>query len=289
MGYAIAQLRKVNGENTYMQNISVTPVEFESPNKFESQSQQISNPFLDYGLSGNFEKGKTYYLRFIIHRIPEGFYSRRFQGQYYMYNTSDDMTFTLLLKNRNQKDQTINVPQVIDTFTVKSLTLSQTNIGANTIYYSYTTVFTPSRTCDLLGFRLTRTAYDVLTGERRDWLFGSKDKETIIAYDDNNNPFKVTTEGQRIIYSGEKGDIAKLNNIINNSDAGSKSDTWLKLGFQSRPGVLIVVNQQPIRVGRSGIYEINNGTSITSFMITAPQGSDNKKIDAFLLDYAYNS
>jgi len=62
---------------------------------------------------------------------------------------------------------------------------------------------------------------------------------------------------------------------------------WLKIGYQCRPGSLIVVNKEPIRVGRSGIYEINNGTIIDSFMIASPGGSDNSKIDAFLLDYAY--
>ena len=80
-----------------------------------------------------------------------------------------------------------------------------------------------------------------------------------------------------------------IRTIGSGSTGATNVKSWLKIGFQSRPGVLVVINQQPIRVGRSGIYQINNGTPITSFMITAPGGADNSKIDAFLLDYAYNS
>lgn len=64
---------------------------------------------------------------------------------------------------------------------------------------------------------------------------------------------------------------------------------WTRFGYQSRPGNLIVVNKSPMRVGRSGIYELNAGIDIDSFMIAAPQGSDSNNIDAFLLDYAYET
>ena len=48
-----------------------------------------------------------------------------------------------------------------------------------------------------------------------------------------------------------KGQICKLINIVDNdkSRSGSRSNTWLKLGYQSIPGSLIVINQQSIRVG----------------------------------------
>ena len=57
------------------------------------------------------------------------------------------------------------------------------------------------------------------------------------------------------------------------------------MGVQARPGTLIVVNKEPIRIGRSGIYELNNGTKITSFMLTP---SDNTE-DSFLVDYIYEN
>ena len=90
-----------------------------------------------------------------------------------------------------------------------------------------------------------------------------------------------------------KGQICKLINIVDNdkSRSGSRSNTWLKLGYQSIPGSLIVINQQPIRVGRSGIFKLNNGMKIKSFMIASSGGAlaGNANIDAFLLDYAYQT
>ena len=59
-----------------------------------------------------------------------------------------------------------------------------------------------------------------------------------------------------VVYSGDNADVCTLNNLVNQSSG------WLKIGYQCRPGSLIVVNGEPIRVGRSGIYEINNGTII---------------------------
>ena len=90
-----------------------------------------------------------------------------------------------------------------------------------------------------------------------------------------------------------KGQICKLINIVDNDKSrnGSLSETWLKLGYQSILGSLIVINQQPIRVGRSGIFKLNNGMKIKSFMIASSGGAlaGNANIDAFLLDYAYQT
>jgi len=105
-----------------------------------------------------------------------------------------------------------------------------------------------------------------------------------------SEPITVSTIGARIEYPGiypdgsnmeAQADVCELVNLV------TESSGWLKFGYQCRPGSLIVINGEPIRVGRSGIYEINNGTIINNFMIASPGGSDNSKIDAFLLDYAY--
>jgi hypothetical protein len=58
-----------------------------------------------------------------------------------------------------------------------------------------------------------------------------------------------------------------------------------KIGFQSRPGTLITVNKETIRLGKSGIYEINNGTDIYSVGVAGFGG----KVEPFILDYAYES
>lgn len=83
----------------------------------------------------------------------------------------------------------------------------------------------------------------------------------------------------------EQGQLSKLNNIFT-SDITTK---WIKIGYQCRPGSLIVINKEPIRVGRSGIFELDNGLPITDFRIANPGGCDPQYIDAFLLDYAYAS
>lgn len=292
MAYKVAQLRKVvkQGGKTYMVPVNTTPSEaFYSSNKFGGDD------FQDFCLTGDFEAGQVYYLRFMIHRIPEGWYSRQFKGEQNLFANADDMTITLLLKRTEDQDENDNPPQIIDTFTIESLAVSERDIGANTKYYSYTTVFIPARSMGVLGFRLTRTAYDALAidekGNRiyRRWLLETSEESK------RKEVYKISGEekeilyalNDRIIYSGENGDICRLKNIISQNSIDG-SNHWLKMGFQSRPGTLIVVNKCPIRVGRSGIYEINNGMIINSFMVTAPQGSDDNKIDAFLLDYAYD-
>lgn len=277
MAYTVSQLRKQRGSNSYMEEIGVWMSSFESPNKFES-----NEPFQDFCLKGNFEAGKVYYLRFMIHRIPTGWYSKDFPQERGLFADADDMTITLLLKYGDE-DEEQNPPQIIDTITIDSLAVSEMDIAANTRYFSYTTVFIPARQADTLGFRLSRTAYDALVPDAynkeepkyRRWLLEPDTQQA-----NTKGEFHVT--GPRIVYSGEGGDVCQLKNIV------PKGMHWLKMGFQSRPGSLIVVNKCPIRVGRSGIYEINNGMLIDSFMITAPQGSNNDNIDAFLLDYAYD-
>lgn len=272
MAYKVAQLRKVvtQEDGHYMETVPVDKGKFFTQSKFNQ-----SEKFQDFCLKGDFKAGQVYYLRVAIKRIPDGTYSNKDKQNRNLFANADDMTITLLLKETNDTlDENEDPPQIIDTFVIDSLTTTERDIGTNTQYYSYTTVFIPAKDMRVLGFRLTRTAYDALAvenGERtyRRWL---------------TDPFQ---QPQPIIYSGKKGDLCRLKNIIpQNTDNGSSH--WLKLGFQSRPGTLIVVNKCPIRVGRSGIYEINNGMIIDSFMITAPQGSKDENIDAFLLDYAYD-
>ena len=45
----------------------------------------------------------------------------------------------------------------------------------------------------------------------------------------------------------------------------------IKIGVQSIPGLLMSINEQPIRIGRSGIYELyNDALRITKFSVVAP-------------------
>lgn len=301
MAYLVSQMRKDNN-TTYMESLSVTPEEITSPNFFGDNQRTFS----DFALKGAFEKGKVYYLRFAIHKIPKYFYSgSRSPVEVNSYEAdADKISLHILLKNDNasEADQETNPPETIGNCTV--YTEQKENISDS--YSSFAFVFSPSKTFDSLVFRINRVSFDALNSsidniERnyRTWLTDqlnvSDVNELTVEGDYYTGGYEtkdgvmvpstrhLKTTGWRIEYTGENGDICELKNILPSGSAG-----WLKFGYQSRPGSLIVVNKEPIRVGRSGIYQINNGTLIESFMIASPGGSTNRdKIDAFLLDYAY--
>jgi len=80
-------------------------------------------------------------------------------------------------------------------------------------------------------------------------------------------------------------DAGIINNILPSGIVATQ------IGFQSRPSTLLQVNNEAIRVGRSGIFEINNGVKVTSVGVAAPGCSSEgaAAIDFFLLDYTYEN
>lgn len=74
--------------------------------------------------------------------------------------------------------------------------------------------------------------------------------------------------------------FGSISNIIPSLDIGQRAKLK-QIGIQSRPGLPICVNGEMIRVGRSGIYEINHGIDIT-FVGFMPEEKDH-----FLMDYQY--
>lgn len=275
MAYYVSQLRK-NGNQTYMVDVPITASTITSPNTFGD----TSTTFTDFALEGNFTSDKVYYLRFRIHKIPKYFYSgSRTAAEVSMYvNDADSLNLQILLKNGSELgDQETNPPEIIGTCSVPVA-----NYNEPEEYSSYSFVFTPSKTFNRLGFRINRVSYDAINYVPRNWLIDSTTDVSGNRFTGSgDSQVEVSTIGSRIEYSGDNADLCTLNNLV------TESSGWLKIGYQCRPGSLIVINGEPIRVGRSGIYEINNGTIINNFMIASPGGSDNSKIDAFLLDYAY--
>ena len=304
MAYLVSQLRK-NGSQIYMTDVAVSSSTITSPNTFGGD-----NTFTDFALEGSFIPTEVYYLRFQIHKIPQYFYSgSKMASQIADYQDADELSLQILLKNgSDETDEITDPPEIIGTCSVPKAKFDQSES-----YSSYSFVFSPSKTFDHIGFRINRVSYDAInTSSPRNWLIQQEKIKNTDNKDIDSNTGKITisgeryygieetnktiitTTGPRIKYGSEDGegkivtdgDICTLNNLITNENGPSG---WLKFGYQSRPGSLIVVNGEPIRVGRSGIYEINNGTIINKFMIASPNGSDNKNIDAFLLDYAYKS
>lgn len=135
---------------------------------------------------------------------------------------------------------------------VDSNTGRQSNITVP--YQSVELVFTPYENATCLVFQLRRVTYDYTVQPR---------VLTIVEQD-------VSPSTQR--------DVAVVNNILPKSLVN-------KIGIQTRPGSLVVINQEQMRVGKSGVLEINNGIPITSVSMVAP----NNNIDDFILDYTYNA
>lgn len=238
-----------------------------------------------------FRSGQTYFLSFQVRCIPEFFYSENDQ----QYQAADILKLTLFLKHStsttqqpqqsqssggesgegsgtNTGDETDDDAQQIGTCTVLK-TSEDNSTFTNPQYMNFSFVFTPKEDFDNLVFKVQRNRYDVLNQNQRNWL--------ILDILNTND----ITQKERLVAGTifTCNTLTILNNLVPDSIIGQSSKEWLKFGFQGRPGSLIVVNGQPIRVGRSGIYELNNGLKITKFMIAG------STIDAFLLDYAYET
>lgn len=96
--------------------------------------------------------------------------------------------------------------------------------------------------------------------------------------------FNIPTGDQKTITVETEitGEVSTVTNIF-----GGNINA-IQIGIQSRPGSLFIINQEPIYLGRSGVYEVNNGTIVTSVGVAAPGGTDISEIQDFILDYAVN-
>lgn len=252
MSYMVAQLRKQDNYD-YMIPQTISGATVKSQNIFNEFS---TTNFIDFAWSGNFKVGTVYYLRFSIKDIKEGTYEKIDPSSHYTSDSINRISFDVTLRSGIQlqhQETEENIGNGITRITPDGIEEDRYSV------FSY--VFTPTANFNYIVLKINRQAFDVFNMDKI-----------------NNDPpmprenWLVNNIGQVNLY--------ELKNII-----GENQPSWLKFGYQGRPGSLIVVNKEPIRIGRSGIYEINNGTQITSFMLAAP----NNNIEAFLLDYAYET
>lgn len=108
-------------------------------------------------------------------------------------------------------------------------------------------IFTPYQTCTTLLFQLRRVGFDYTSNFNR-----------IITFDETNSL-----------------DLAIVNNIL-----PQPAD---KIGIQMAPGSLVIINGEGMRVGRSGVLELNCDVAINTVGFAAPQ----LNIKNFILDYIY--
>lgn len=103
----------------------------------------------------------------------------------------------------------------------------------------------------------------------------------LIDYQKNEVSSTSTAKG-RILQVGELS-LFKIQNLVsgylNQTYPTLKSLT--KVGIQGRSGLLMCINGEQIRIGKSGVYEINNGMKISSLGFIPTQN------DFFLVDFEY--
>jgi hypothetical protein len=155
---------------------------------------------------------------------------------------------TIIVKAINTEKQTDN-SQSVSTIEVAA--------GKETDYSMYEIVISPNNTYNQIKFDLQRELEDYNT-KNADGTYGRICKIEIVRFDE--------------IY-----------NVVNYLNSFTNKTSLLQIGVQSAPGLLMCINGEEIRVGRSGIYEILNGYKISFIgFIVEP---DDKQY--FMLDYQY--
>ena len=254
----VGQIRK-NTSTTYLTDLTFTPTIVR--NAGYEGSDDVFEDFAIELNGSNFLANTVYYVRVKIKRYPE----ETDEGEK-AYGDPSYVNFSLNLYQKNGGESGQHSQEKIQTIG-KQIMAPFFSSRVNEEWVEYTWTFTPNDDYKYLCFKVNRIGYDYIHS------------------DDPRVPFIYEGEGSpnNTMDFTENGDVCSVNNILPNQK-------MIKIGIQSRPGTLFVVNREPIVLGRSGIYEINNGTNITSVGVIAPNGgSDITQIQDFLLDYGYDN
>ena len=189
-------------------------------------------------------KKKNYFLRIKIYRDPE-----------------EDELVTVILKKKNGtiEDRT----QTLGTLKIEK----RRSEVAPLEYAIFDIVIPPNAEYDQILFKLNRTLIDY----------------NIINMIDEEDPTSTETYGR--ILRTEIPLFAEINNVIDDLNPAIGNKGRLKqIGVQSAPGLQMCIDGEQVRVGRSGIYEINNGVNVQFLGFIIEPDNDGKY---FLLDYQY--
>ena len=288
--FKIGQLRKADILSsacyTEINENQLSFVSVQSQNPFDPAGTFSDFAIKNIGDTPLFRKGKVYYFRFKIQRVPQYYYSGNDVRYAVTSNVIDKLDYSLTLRNYVGMEYN---EQLITNFSVPIQERDGDVYPNAPSYFLFETCFSPRVDSTHLVFKLNRVAYDAFeksTGRQRSWLLGTPTQSVVTRTDSAGNEVHIKVfSNPRLIIGGQnekQAILSELNNII-----PSGHNYWKKFGFQTRPGALIAVNKEPIRVGRSGIFEINNGIKITNFMIapSADYIENEGRIDHFLLDY----
>lgn len=176
----------------------------------------------------------------------DGIRAKNYYIRFRIYKKANPQTIIIKLINTNK--QTDNI-QNLRTIIVDA--------GRETEYNTYEIVIPPNNNYNQIKFELQRELEDY-NKKNSDGTYGRICKIEVMRLDEIYNV------------------IDYLTTIINKS-------ALLQIGVQSAPGLLMCINGEEIRVGRSGLYEILNGYKVT-FIGFIVEPNDNKH---FMLDYQY--
>lgn len=262
----VGQIRKDNTTSSYLTDCELL---IDGKNTVTTKGYSSGYVFTDFGLKivGKFQPRVTYYLRFTTKRLVEKTWDSQYTGD------CSQIDFSLILYQSNggndgshegEKIQTIeNILSIEPLLKFEEGEDPWQPYGKEKIFEI---VFTPDAEYEYLSFQIIRNGYDYLFSQRN---------------------YFIDKLNEWFFLSDEKGDVCIVENILQNVGTRKTVD---KIGIQSKPGTMFIINREPIRLGRSGVFEINNGMKISSVGVVAPNGSsDIKNIPHFLLDYGVDT
>lgn len=178
------------------------------------------------------------------------------------FSTGDGSLFLRIAVTRFTRDTSVTV----------KLMKENTSALATTNVQTITTIVVPAgKTLEELS---TPMLYDILVTPNDSYTL------LVFSIDRDGQDFTETPRRWIPTQSFMVSSFGRISNIIPSLDIGNRGKLK-QIGVQSRPGLPMCINGEMIRVGRSGIYEINHGIDIT-FVGFMPSEEDH-----FLMDYQY--
>ena len=185
----------------------------------------------------------------ILHNVDDtGVKKRNYFIRFKIYKKENStQTISVVLESQDENDSRT---QTLETIVVAP--------GLESYYDVFDIVIPPNAAYDRIHFKLERELIDY-NQLNEDGTYGRTVQAQVMRFDE-------------------------INNIVTHLDSAIENKGRFKqIGVQSAPGLQMCIDGEQIRVGRSGIYEINNGVNV-QFLGFIVEPDDGKY---FLLDYQY--
>ena len=113
-----------------------------------------------------------------------------------------------------------------------------------------------------------------------EFIFSPMDNFNCIVFElqRDTDDYRLATRYPKIIYE----ELSSINNIISGKMGLPTGTKFIKIGVQSRPGLMMCINSEEIRNSRTGIFEIKNGIMTVSFFSVINVAKEN---DSTVDDY----